>query len=113
MVPGGGVEQVILEALDANWQTLTSGPGLRPLHRWAVSHEQALDAVCQESSARLEAWLVVEQSSASHCAAKMEEALFIWRKRWSSMTGKDARWPRSERFSAAPPLPQSRCLPVQ
>lgn len=41
----------------------------------AVAREEPLEAVCQASSARLEAWLVAEQSSPSHCAAKVEEAL--------------------------------------
>ena len=43
----------------------------------AVAREQSLEAACQESSARLESWLVAEQSSPSHCAAKVEEALAL------------------------------------
>jgi RNA polymerase sigma-70 factor (ECF subfamily) len=40
-----------------------------------LSREWSLDAVCQASSARLEAWLAAEQSSPSQHAAKLEEAV--------------------------------------
>jgi RNA polymerase sigma-70 factor (ECF subfamily) len=42
-----------------------------------VSRERSLDGACEESSARLEAWLASDQSSPSHGAEKLEEALRV------------------------------------
>jgi RNA polymerase sigma-70 factor, ECF subfamily len=40
-----------------------------------VSRERSLDAICDQSSARLEAWLASDQASPSHLAVKADEAL--------------------------------------
>jgi RNA polymerase sigma-70 factor (ECF subfamily) len=42
-----------------------------------VARERSLDAVCEASSARLEAWLAAEQSSPSHHVAQLEEAVGV------------------------------------
>jgi RNA polymerase sigma-70 factor, ECF subfamily len=42
-----------------------------------VSRERSLDAVCDQSSARLEAWLASDESSPSHGAEKLEDALRV------------------------------------
>lgn len=94
--PSDIVQQTLLQAHEARQQFRGSSEGepaawlrqilartlLRSVRDYgrakrAVSLEQPLEAVCQESSARLEAWLVAEQSSPSHCAAKMEETLGV------------------------------------
>jgi RNA polymerase sigma-70 factor (ECF subfamily) len=43
----------------------------------AVCRERSLEAACQTSSARWEAWLAAEQSSPSQHAAKLEEAIGV------------------------------------
>jgi RNA polymerase sigma-70 factor (ECF subfamily) len=45
--------------------------------KWEVAWERSLDAACEASSARPEAWLAAEQSSPSHHVAKLEEAVGV------------------------------------
>lgn len=94
--PSDIVQQTLLQAHEARQQFRGSSEGelaawlrqilartlLRSVRDYgrakrALSLEQPLEAVCQESSARLEAWLVAEQSSPSYAAAKLEEALGV------------------------------------
>jgi RNA polymerase sigma-70 factor (ECF subfamily) len=92
--PSDIVQQTLLQAHAARHQFCGSSDGelaawlrqilirnllrsIRDFHRAkrTVSREEPLDAVCEESSACLEAWLADEQSSPSDHAAKIEEAL--------------------------------------
>jgi RNA polymerase sigma-70 factor (ECF subfamily) len=94
--PSDVVQQTLLQAHQARQQFRGSSDGelaawlrqilartllhyVRDYHRSKrdLSREWSLEAACQASSARLEAWLAAEQSSPSHHALKLEEALGV------------------------------------
>lgn len=94
--PSDVVQQTLLQAHQARQQFRGSSDGelaawlrqiltrtlLRVLRDYQrpkreVSRELSLDAACEASSARLEAWLAAEQSSPSQHEAKLEEAVGV------------------------------------